>query len=97
MKIKNLLFIAALLLFVSCADKTYVPIDETKHIYGFFGGVWHGMIMVPNFIGTLIWNDVAIYATNNNGFWYDFGFVGGLGFIVRIFGALIKAMSNNRL
>jgi hypothetical protein len=48
-------------------------IDQTQHIYGFWGGV-HGMIMLPDFIGSLIWDDVAVYATNNNGTWYDFGF-----------------------
>jgi hypothetical protein len=94
MKIKNLLFISAILLLVSCADKTYVPVDAAQHIYGFWGGVWHGMIMVPDFIGSLIWDDVAIYAINNNGFWYDFGFVGGLGIVIRLLGNFLKAIAN---
>jgi hypothetical protein len=41
------------------------------------------MIAPFSFIGSLIWDDVAVYAINNNGGWYDFGFllgVGGLGF-----------------
>jgi hypothetical protein len=32
------------------------------------------------FIGSLIWDDVAVYATNNNGTWYDLDF-GGLSII----------------
>ena len=62
----------------SCADRVGYQIDPSQHIYGFWGGVWHGAIMFPDFIGSLIWDDVAVYATNNNGAWYDFGFVGGL-------------------
>lgn len=62
----------------SCADRVGYQIDPSQHIYGFWGGVWHGAIMFPDFIGSLIWGDVAVYATNNNGAWYDFGFVGGL-------------------
>jgi hypothetical protein len=38
---------------------------------------------VTDFIGSLIWDDVAVYATNNNGTWYDFGFVGGLSIIIK--------------
>jgi hypothetical protein len=37
---------------------------------------------VTDFIGSLIWDDVAVYATNN-GTWYDFGFVGGLSIIIK--------------
>jgi hypothetical protein len=79
---KVILVLLALTLF-SCADKVGYQIDQTQHIYGFCGGVWHGIIMFPDFIGSLIWDDVAVYATNNNGAWYDFGFVGGLGLCVK--------------
>jgi hypothetical protein len=94
MKIKNYLFIFVALLLVSCADRTIVPINESLHIYGFWGGVWHGMIMVPDFIGSLIWNDVAVYATNNNGLWYDFGFVGGLGIVLKGIGSLLRGIGS---
>ena len=43
------------------------------------------MIMVPSFIGSLIWDDVAVYAVHNNGAWYDFGFVGGFFIMIRTF------------
>ncbi len=86
MKRTNWILIAVILLGVtSCADVSHVseclPVEE--HTYGFWGGLWHGMITPFSFIGSLIWDDVAVYAVNNNGGWYDFGFllgVGGLGF-----------------
>lgn len=80
---KKILFVLLALTLFSCADKTAYTIDTTQHIYGFWGGVWHGMITMPDFIGSLIWDDVAVYATNNNGAWYDFGFVGGLGIMIK--------------
>lgn len=78
---KKLIFLlaaVALLIMTGCADVSHVQyLDPSEHTYGFWGGTWHGMIMVPSFIGSLIWDDVAIYAVNNNGAWYDFGFIGG--------------------
>ena len=78
---KNLIYILGvftLLLMTGCADVSHIQyLNPSEHVYGFWGGTWHGMIMVPSFIGSLIWDDVAIYAVNNNGGWYDFGFIGG--------------------
>jgi uncharacterized membrane protein len=48
----------------------------------FFSGFWHGIIFPFAFIGSLFDSDIAIYAVNNSGGWYDFGFwlgVGGVG------------------
>jgi hypothetical protein len=75
---KKVLLVMLVFTLFSCADRVGYQIDPSQHIYGFWGGVWHGAIMFPDFIGSLIWDDVAVYATNNNGAWYDFGFVGGL-------------------
>lgn len=82
---KNLSLILALIVlvfvFTGCADVSHVekclPIEE--HTYGFWGGLWHGIIAPFSFVGSLIWEDVAVYAVNNNGGWYDFGFVLGIG------------------
>lgn len=80
-----------MLLLVGCADSSvYTLVEPIGHTYGFWGGVWHGMIMVPDFIGSLIWDDVAVYAVNNNGNWYNFGFVGGLGFGIKLIVNLLK-------
>ena len=85
-KLKFLILGAYALLFIvmlsGCADST--PLSTLNaHVYGFWGGLWHGFIAPFDFIGMLIWDDVAVYAPNNNGAWYAFGFVlgcGGLGF-----------------
>lgn len=76
---------------VSCADVAHVTFtNPNEHVYGFWGGTWHGMTMFPSFIGSLIWDDIAVYAVHNNGGWYDFGFVGGFFIMLRFFANLIK-------
>lgn len=89
------LIIITLILLSGCADVTNVeeciPTDE--HTYGFWGGTWHGLITGFSFIGSLFSDNIAIYAINNNGAWYDFGFVGGFFFLLRIIGSLIKAIT----
>ncbi len=89
-----LAIIIVLFALTGCADVTQVDncIPSNEHTYGFFGGVWHGAITVFSFVGSLIWDDVAIYAINNNGGWYNFGFVGGLGFLLNMFRMLIKVI-----
>lgn len=44
---------------------------------GFWIGLWHGIIMPFTFIVSLFNPDVGIYESNNNGGWYNFGFVIG--------------------
>ena len=74
------LFVAAALLILSgCADSQNVNECVNGHLYGFWGGLWHGLIAPFDFIGMLIWDDVCVYAPNNNGSWYAFGFVLGVG------------------
>lgn len=82
-------------LLIGCADMTNVQdcIPAGEHTYGFWGGVWHGMIAQFDFLGSLIWDDVAVYAVNNNGAWYNFGFVGGLGFFLKIIDYAIKGIT----
>jgi hypothetical protein len=87
-----ILMIIGILALSSCADTSHVQecLPETEHTYGFWGGTWHGMIMVPSFIGSLIWDDVSVYAVNNNGGWYDFGYVGGLFLTLKLFRINVK-------
>ena len=64
-----------------CADKTPSADlcgDECPE-YGFWGGVWHGMIAPFDFFGSLVWEDVTVFAQSNTGHWYDFGFLLGVG------------------
>jgi hypothetical protein len=86
------LALLAIALLTGCADVTNVEacIPAGEHVYGFWGGVWHGAICQFSFIGSLFSDDIAVYARNNNGGWYDFGFVGGLGIMIRIIGLAIK-------
>lgn len=46
---------------------------------GFFVGFWHGIIAPLVFLVSLFTTDVRVYETNNNGRWYDFGFLLGIG------------------
>jgi hypothetical protein len=46
---------------------------------GFWGGLWHGIIAPITFIVSLFDHGVSIYETNNNGRWYEFGFMLGIG------------------
>ena len=71
------------LLFTGCADVSpHVTDCITSNPYGFWSGLWHGMIVPFSWIGSLFSDDIAIYAYNNNGGWYDFGFVLGIGGLV---------------
>lgn len=72
------------LLMVSCA-----PAEAGEHEFGFFGGLWHGMILPFSFSAKLLgailhlvsedWGnwDISIWADNTTGFTYWLGFVLG--------------------
>jgi hypothetical protein len=45
---------------------------------GFLGGLWHGLIAPITFLVSLSVDGVSIYETNNNGRWYEFGFMIGI-------------------
>jgi hypothetical protein len=81
-KIKLFLAIAIVcLLFTSCADVSNVSECLESKPYGFWGGLWHGMVAPISFIGRLFSDEIAVYAINNNGRWYDLGFVLGAGIL----------------
>lgn len=46
---------------------------------GFWAGIWHGLIAPITFLISLFAEGVSIYETNNNGHWYEFGFLLGIG------------------
>ena len=76
---KALLFIGLTLLISGCADTETIKECVVNEPYGFWSGLWHGLVCPFSFFGSLIWDDIAIYAVNNNGGWYDFGFCLGVG------------------
>lgn len=75
--------LSLVLILSSCADVQNIEACKTGHTFGFFGGLWHGFIAPGSFVCSLFIDDVAVWAVNNNGGWYSFGFllgVGSLGF-----------------
>ena len=87
-----LMALGLILSVTGCADVSHVKecLDTAEHTYGFFGGVWHGMIAQFAFIGSLFSDDIAIYAVNNNGWPYNFGFVFGIGSIINLIKIIFK-------
>jgi len=66
--------------FYSCADvQPQIPECVVGHQYGFWGGLWHGIIAPLSFIGSLFSGNIAVWSINNNGGWYTFGFILGIG------------------
>lgn len=68
------LFAIAAIAISGCADVTHVEKCVTDVPYGFWSGLWHGLISFYSFFGRLFSDDIAIYAVNNSGRLYDFGF-----------------------
>lgn len=77
----TMILVAALLLAAGCADVTDIEACRIHEPYGFWWGLWHGLIAPVSFFGSLVSDDIAMYALNNNGGWYDFGFVIGAGIL----------------
>lgn len=73
---KNILIVLAILSLSGCATSMA---GVNTGSAGFFTGVWHGFICVFSFIGSLFDNQIAVYQTPNNGSWYNFGFLMGIG------------------
>ena len=69
------------LILSSCAEVSHVQNCLVDPPYGFWYGLWHGCIAPFSFFGSLFSDKIAMYAINNNGAWYNFGFVIGAGII----------------
>lgn len=48
-------------------------------VAGFWLGLWHGIIAPFTFVVSLFSDTVSLYEVNNNGNWYNFGFILGAG------------------
>ncbi len=72
-----------ILLLFAFASCTATTVNVTECIVdkpaGFWMGLWHGIICGITFIISLFNDDIAIYAINNSGGWYDFGYLIGCG------------------
>ncbi len=69
------LLLAIVLLFASCAPGCEKYVDQQA---GFWSGLWHGFISFFTFIISLFSDNVNVYEVNNNGGWYNFGFILGI-------------------
>lgn len=74
----------AIAVLISCSNKEMIETCLDGHTFGFWGGLWHGIIAPVDFVLMFFRDDITIYAQNNNGSWYAFGFLlgsGGWGFL----------------
>jgi len=82
-----------MLLTTGCADVTLVTeCVAGAHTYGFWGGLWHGLVLPFSFFGQLFSDNIAMYAVANNGGFYNFGFWLG----ACVFGAGTSTASSSR-
>ena len=73
------LVLMVLVMLTGCANVEVLDACLTPDPYGFWGGLWHGIVAPISFFGSLLSDDIAMYAVNNTGGWYDFGFWLGMG------------------
>ena len=71
--------VAAVLVLAACAaGANTVAHANQPDAAGFWLGLWQGLISPITFLISLFNNDVNIYEVNNNGNWYNFGFIVGV-------------------
>lgn len=83
----------AVVLITSCAKSIDLTACVGEKTYGFWNGLWHGLISPVTFIVSLFKERVAVYGVNNNGGWYDFGFLLG---VAITFGGSSKASCHSK-
>ena len=79
----TVLILSGIALLTDCTNQEIVTPCLKGHTFGFLGGLLHGFIAPFDLIAMLFRNDITVYAPNNNGAWYAFGFLigsGGWGF-----------------
>ena len=70
--------VGILIILSACAAGPNALAGNEAQPAGFWLGLWHGLIIPITFIVSLFTNQVSIYEVNNNGGWYDFGFMIGI-------------------
>lgn len=71
-----LVAVSATLVLAGCAAGANTAANGTDPA-GFWLGIWHGLICPITFVVSLFTHNVSIYEVNNNGGWYNFGFLLG--------------------
>ena len=72
-----LLLTGTLLLLAACAAGPNELVDTGPDPAGFWLGLWQELISPITFIVSLFTPNVNVYEVQNNGNWYDFGFMLG--------------------
>lgn len=75
---KTILIAYVVILLASCTAQHHHVINIPESA-GFFVGLWHGMISPITFVISLFSDNVTVWETYNNGAWYTFGFLLGVG------------------
>jgi len=75
----TLILVSLSALLCGCANAVTFAQAGSIEPVGFWYGLWHGMIAPIAWIVSLFDHSVAIYAIYNNGGWYNFGFILGIG------------------
>jgi hypothetical protein len=78
-----LILFIILIFTVGFPQETNVQSCLTGSPKGFWYGLWEGWVIFISFIVSLFDNDVTIYSVNNNGVWYNFGYMLGAGHLLR--------------
>jgi hypothetical protein len=73
-----LVVVLAVLVLSGCAAGPNEMVDTGPDPAGFWLGLWQGLISPITFLISLFTPDVNIYEVQNNGNWYDFGFMLGV-------------------
>ncbi len=79
-KVLHLSLIAiSIVLFSACSNKEVITDCLHGQTFGFWSGLWHGIIAPIDLIVMFFRDDVTVYAQNNDGMWYATGFLIGSG------------------
>jgi hypothetical protein len=70
--------VLALLTLSACAAGPNAMVDTGQDPAGFWLGLWQGLISPITFLISLFTSEVNIYEVQNNGNWYDLGFMLGV-------------------
>src|SRR5262245_39795062 len=80
-----LLAILLLAAYVGCFfwyANTVIPHTTPTGYNNFWYGLLHGLFVLPTFVCSLFVDGITIYQAPNNGGWYNFGFLLGVGLLL---------------
>ena len=89
MRLSRLVAVLLILSVLLAGCATHYTGDAVKDPYGFFSGVWHGVIFIFSLLATMIswvcnlagislFESIEIVGRPNTGFWYYVGFAIGI-------------------